>query len=214
MSDVRTGWLGVPGGDDAPTLVLLHGNGGNNADLLALLPVMSSLLPGISVRVVSIRGAYPAARRPGGYSWFPEPVHVQPPAEVIAVQVDRLIRLIGDQAQRVVLFGYSQGMCAAILAMRRRPDLVRALVALSGFVFDAPQPGDAELSVRVRSGHGIPAFYGRDPADPAIPGFASAFALEFLRDHTALTERSYPGMGHGTSFAEVADVVAFLRTVL
>lgn len=214
MTDVRTGWLGRAGGSDAPTMVLLHGHGGNNADLLALLPVMSSLLPGISVRVVSARGAFPVVRRPGGYSWFPEPADVQPPADVIAIQVDRLIRLIGEPAGPVVLFGYSQGMCAAILAMRRRPDLVRALVALSGFVFDTAQPGDAELSVRAQSGHGIPAFYGRDPADPAIPGFASAFALEFLAGHTALTERSYPGMGHGTSFAEVADVVAFLRTVL
>ncbi len=193
--------------------MLLHGHGGDNADLMALLPVMSGLLVGMSARVLSIRGGYKIPGR-RGYSWFPEPANVQPPQDVIATAVDRVVGLVTEHTDKAVLFGYSQGMCAAILTMRRRPDLVRALVALSGFTFDAGQPGDHELSVRVQAKQGIPAFYGRDPADPAIPGYASSFALQFLQQHTALTERSYPGMGHGTSFGEVADVVAFLRGVL
>ena len=45
-------------------------------------------------------------------------------------------------------------------------------------------------------------------------GYASAWALEYLRDHTRLTERSYPGMGHSLSMPEIADVVRFLRPLL
>ncbi len=212
--NVRTSWLGKPGGPQSPTLVLMHGYGGTADQITAVLPVMSALLSGVSARVLTVQGAFPSSRRRGGRSWFPEPVDVQPPADVLAIELDRLLDTVRAHTDRAVFLGISQGMCAAILAMRRRPEMVRALVVLSGFMFDAPQPGDGELGVRARSGHGIPAFYGRDPADPRIPGFASEFALEFLRANTDLTERSYPGIGHGMSFAQVADVVAFLRPLL
>lgn len=66
----------------------------------------------------------------------------------------------------------------------------------------------------VAAGHGVPAFYGRDPHDPVIPGLVADWVLDFLRRHTALTERSYLGMGHSVSPEEIADLAGFLTPLL
>lgn len=214
---VQVGWLGPPAAPTAttPTLVLLHGYGATERDLMSMLPVVGMMLPGLTARVLGIRGFYDVVHRGrSGHSWFPGAVATQPPDDEIAAVGDRIAAMVAEHTDSAVWLGFSQGMCAAMTAVRRRPELCRGLVALSGFSWAAPQPGDAAMAAAVRSGGGIPAFYGRDPADPAIPGYASAWALDFLRDHTRLTERSYPGMGHSLSMPEITDVVRFLRPLL
>ncbi len=198
----------------APTLVLLHGYGSSERDLVSALPVISSYLPGVSAQVLAVRGPYPIPGRPGRYSWFPGDVWVQPSPEDIGSSADRIADAVTQHCDDAVWLGFSQGMCAAVTVLRRRPELVRGLVALSGFSYEADQPGDAQLARTAAADRGIPAFYGRDPADPAIPAFASAWALRFLRTHTALQERSYPGIGHSLSMAEIADLVQFLEPLL
>jgi phospholipase/carboxylesterase len=214
---VQVGWLGGPATRTAttPTLVLLHGYGATERDLMSMLPVVGMMLPGVTARVLGIRGFYDVVHRGrSGHSWFPGAVATQPPDDEIAAVGDRIVAMVAEHTDSAVWLGFSQGMCAAMTAIRRRPELCRGLVALSGFSWAAPQPGDAAMAAAVRTGGGVPAFYGRDPADPAIPGYASAWALEFLRDHTRLTERSYPGMGHSLSMPEITDVVRFLRPLL
>lgn len=213
---VQVGWLGKPTapGAEPPTLVFLHGYGSNEQDLISAVPVVSALLPGVSAKVLAVRGFHDVPGQPGRYSWFPGQVWVQPPAAQIGETADRLADLVAQHTDTAVWLGFSQGMCAAITVLRRRPQAVRALVALSSFSFDVDQPGDPRLAAETATGQGVPAFYGCDPADPAIPPFASAWALEFLRAHTDLREHSYPGMGHSLSMQEIGDVVQFLRPLL
>ncbi|WP_196073265.1 alpha/beta hydrolase [Nakamurella alba] len=205
-------WIG-PGRDDAardaPTLVVLHGYGSSEAQMIALSPLLGMFL-GRSARVIAVRGEYPAPGR-RGFSWYPGDRYSQPPDADIAAVADRVAAAVQEHSDRAVWLGFSQGMCTAITVLRRRPELVSALVALSGFSFDAPQPGDPQLARDAAAGRGVPCFYGRDPTDPAIPGFAAEWARRFLADHTALEEHSYPGMGHSLSPVEIADVVPFLR---
>jgi phospholipase/carboxylesterase len=113
-----------------------------------------------------------------------------------------------------VIAGFSQGMCTAITTMRRHPELVRALVGLSGYLYDDEHPGDGQLTVMAMSGHGIPAFVGYDPVDPRVPAVAIRHAVGFLRAHSALEEHTYPGMGHSISMPEITDVARFLQRVL
>ena len=90
-----------------------------------------------------------------------------------------------------------------------------AIVATAAHSIGRPSAdGDTQLARDAAAGRGVPTFYGRDPADPAIPAFASAWALRYLRAHTDLLERSYPGLGHSLSMPEIADVVAFLAPLL
>lgn len=212
---VQVGNLGPPSSSPSATLVVLHGYGASERELMTMLPVLGMMLPGVSAQVLGLRGFFDVRHRGrAGHSWFPGPVDTQPPDDEIAAVGDRITALVAEHTDRAVWLGFSQGMCAAITAVRRRPEMCAGLIALSGFSWTAHQPGDLPMAAAVRAGKGIPAFYGRDPADPAIPGFAGAWALNFLRDHTRLTERSYPGMGHSLSMPEIADVVGFLRPLL
>jgi len=196
-----------------PTLVLLHGYGSSERDLIALVPAMQMFLPGRSARVLAIRGSHPVPGR-RGYAWFPGPLMSQPPLADIARTADQVADVVRRYTNHAVLLGFSQGMCTAITTMRRHPDLVRALVGLSGYLYDDAHPGDGQLGVMALAGHGIPAFVGYDPADPRVPGVAIRHAVEFLRGHAALAEHTYPGMGHSISMPEIADVTRFLQRVL
>ncbi len=212
-------WLGMPADDRTddpaiPTLVLLHGYGSNERDLIALVPAMQMFLPGVTARVIAVRGGYPAPGRPRGHSWFPGSVAVQPAARDIAATADAVAAVVRRYADKAVVLGFSQGMCTAISVLRRHPDLITGLVALSGFMFDDDQPGDSRLAVATAGGTGVPAFAGYDPADPLIPPVANRWAMTFLRTHTQLSEHTYPGMGHSVSLDEIADLAGFLRTVL
>jgi phospholipase/carboxylesterase len=212
---VEQRWLGSGQRLTAPpTLVLLHGYGSSERDLVSVLPVVEALLPGVDAQVLAVRGAFSIAGRPGRYSWFPGDVWVQPVPEQIAEVADAVADAVAEHTESAVWLGFSQGMCAAMTVLRRRPEMVDALVALSGFSFDVDQPGDTHLARELAAGRGVPAFYGRDPADPAIPAFASAWALRYLRGHTALQEHSYPGLGHSLSMPELADVISFLGPLL
>lgn len=197
-----------------PTLVLLHGYGSSELELVSALPVVEAFLPAVDAKVLAVRGFFPIAGRPDRYSWFPGDVWVQPPPAELARVADRIADAVAEHADSALWLGFSQGMCAAVTVMRRHPEMVDALVALSGFSFDVDQPGDERLARDAAAGRGVPTFYGRDPADPAIPAFASAWVLRYLRTHTALQEHTYPDMGHSLSFPEIADVITFLEPLL
>lgn len=205
-------WLGRPRPDDptVPTLVLLHGYGSSENDMVAVLPAVGLFLAGVTARVLAIRGPYPATGR-RGFAWFPGPLLEQPPLADIARTGELIARVIRRHATSALLMGFSQGMAAAITTMRRHPDLVDALVGLSGYLYDDDHPGDHQLEMMAASGHGVPAFVGYDPQDPRVPGPALRHAVAFLRDHSALEERTYLGMGHSISMPEITDVARFLR---
>jgi phospholipase/carboxylesterase len=209
-------WLGPaqPTGRRMPTLVLLHGYGSNERDLISLVPAMRMFLPGVAARVIAVRASHRAPGRPSGYSWFPGSVLAQPSTAAIGETADRVAAVIRRHTERAVVLGFSQGMCTAITVLRRHPELVTGLVGLSGFMFDDDHPGDPQLAVRTAGGRGVPAFVGYDPADPMIPPFANRWALTYLRTHTDLEERSYPGMGHSVSMDEIRDLTKFLWALL
>ena len=89
--------------------------------------------------------------------------------------------------------------------LRTRPERVLAPVVLGGFVLGAPQPAD-DVLVETRPA----AFWGRGAEDRVIAAHAIARTSEWLPRHTTLTERVYPGLAHGISPEELADVRAFL----
>lgn len=192
------------------TLVLLHGYGSSEADLIALVPALDLFLPGVSARVLAVRGPHPVPGR-RGHAWFPGPLLAQPPLADIARTGELIARVVRHYTTSALLIGFSQGMAAAITGMRRYPDLVRGLVGLSGYLYDDAHPGDHQLEMMAMSGHGVPAFVGYDPRDPRVPGVALRHAVDFLRTHSTLEEHTYPGMGHSISMPEITDVARFLR---
>ncbi len=126
----------VPSGRP-PLLVLLHGIG---ADELDLLPVAAALDPRLFV--FSLRAPYQA--QPMGYAWFALDWSAVPPApdleqaeesrEALAAALPELAARAGADPARTFLFGFSQGAILALAVALTRPELVRGLILHSGRV--------------------------------------------------------------------------------
>lgn len=190
----------------APTVaILLHGYGSHERDLVGLIGELGLALPWASLRA-------PLEMGNGGAAWFaitapgdPDPAPVAAATATIWEWVDAHV----PPATRIVPIGFSQGGFMATQLLRTRPDRVLAPVVLAGFVLGVPQPADEALAAD------RPAlFWGRGAVDGVITPEAVERTAAFLPDHSTLTERVYPGLGHGISAAEIADVREFLAAQL
>jgi phospholipase/carboxylesterase len=107
------------------------------------------------------------------------------------------------------LLGFSQGGALALQLLRLAPERFEYAVQLSGFVVHGEQAGDAELTDTR-----VPVFWGRGTLDEVISSDAVDRTSDWLPEHSTLDARIYEGMGHNISSAELADVSAFIRSVL
>ena len=184
-----------------PLLVLLHGHG---MDEQMGSDVRDRLPP--ELVLASIRGSL---RVRSGYGWFPLDASLRP--EQVDDAAHRVATWVAAQPGHpsVGVLGFSQGSSVGLQAMRLNPDLFAYGVVLAGFAVPLPVAGDAALRRRRP-----PVFSGRGDADRLIPAPLVTITDQWLAEHTTLTRRVYPGLGHGVSPAEIDDLVAFLRTQL
>ena len=194
----------APARPGAPLLLLLHGYGSHEHDLLGLVPH----LPG-GFDVASVRA--PLAAGPG-FAWVPivdpgrpDPSATQDAADAVLAWLDEHV----PPGAPVVPLGFSQGGLMVTHLLRTRPERFAAGVVLSGFTADVDHPGDAALAAAAP-----PVFSGRGDADPVITPDAFARTSGWLPRHCTTTEVVYPGLAHGISQAELADVATFLDGVL
>ena len=193
------------GADSEPLLLLLHGYGSNEQDLPSLVPHLPGGFAHASLRA-------PITMSAGAFAWAQIGVPGRPDPSVVADSTQALLTWLDDHvaSDRVVVpLGFSQGGLMVSQLLRARPDRFAAAVLLSGFVLDQPSPGDEALSSR----H-VPVFFGHGDADPIIPADATQRASDWLAGHADVTERTYEGLAHGISPAELADVHAFLASRL
>jgi phospholipase/carboxylesterase len=192
-----------------PLLVLLHGIGADEDDLL---PLASALDPRFTV--VSLRaphgyhvGAawFPIAFRPGG--------EVVPEVAVARATLADLVRWIeaaperfGTDPSRTFLLGFSQGAMMSLGALEAAPERLAGVVALSGRasadLFPPSASPEATARVPLLVAHGtwddvLPVANGRRVRD-AFTGRSRDF-----------TYREFP-VGHGISDEELDVVAAWL----
>jgi phospholipase/carboxylesterase len=187
-----------------PLLVLVHGFGGNEHDFDPFLPQLPD-----DYAVASVRGPLPHNQ---GWAWYPR----HPRASGLTFSAianrasDALLGWVRNQAQHpaVDLLGFSQGGSVAVHALRRDPEMIRAVVTLAGFRAPGRQAGDAELRARPH-----PAFFGHGALDDVIPPRDADRLEAWLRTHTALEAHRYENLAHWMSTEQVDDVAAFLRRV-
>ena len=194
----------APARDDAPLLVLLHGYGSHEHDLVGLVPHLPRSLRSVAVRAPLTAGP--------GYAWVPivdpgrpGPAATQDAAEAVLAWLDEHV----PASTPVALLGFSQGGLMVTHLLRNRPERFFAGVVLSGFTADVELPGDAALAETAP-----PVFFGRGDVDPIITPEAFARTSAWLPEHTTLTEVVYPGLAHGISQQELADVKRFIAGVL
>ncbi len=185
-------------------LVMLHGYGSDESALTPLFPHLPEGITG-----AALRGPFDVGGRSG---WFLlDPMLESDEADVLAAG-SSLLNTVSELKRQgsfsgVSLLGFSQGMAMAVTALRLRPEDFTCVIGLSGFIVGSELLAMAEPLPRP-----VPFFWGRDRADWVIHSDAVAAAAQWLDENTALTARTYPGMGHRIGADEVRDVGIFLRT--
>jgi len=195
-------------GEPAGALVLLHGRGADEHDLL---PVLDILDPERRLLGVTPRG--PLALPPGGAHWYrlggipspdPETFHAS------YAQLGEFLDGLPFALDRVVLGGFSQGsVMSYALALGQGRTRPAGLVALSGFV---PRVPDFSLDLDGLDGYPVAIAHGS--LDPVIPHAFGEEARDLLAGAGAeVLWRSTP-VGHTIDPTIVRDLAAFVRAAL
>lgn len=191
----------------SPLVLLLHGRGADERDLLDIADRMPPRFAFASVRA-------PVALPEGGYTWFQSRGVAQPIARSLRDSVTAMrdwLEEIGtsDYHGPVLLLGFSAGMMMAGGMLLDDPTSFAGAVLLSGaFAFDTT------IAVAPERLAGLPVFYGCGLLDDVIPQDLAARTATYLRERSGarLTAREYP-IGHGISNPELADIAAWLDDV-
>ncbi len=210
-----------------PLLLLMHGYGSFEGDLIELAPRLPRDFVCASPRAPLVA----PAPIENGYAWWSLPIG----ADGLPARAERTERFEGTGPHRaavalegwidaldarvaatgaaglgvIVPMGFSQGGCMVTSLMRLRPERFLAGVNCSGFVAPGIGEHDAALAA-IRP----PMFWGRDELDPVIDAERIALTRQWAPAHTTLTARLYDGILHGIGAEELADISAFLTEQL
>ena len=190
-----------------PLLVLLHGYGSNEEDLLQIAPYLPDQL-----RIVSLRA--PFMLMPGSNAWFAiEPstnglvcdvTQAQLALVVLNESIDEAIRIYGTDPQHTFVAGFSQGGAMAGLVAMSRTD-VRGTVIMSGInpLKVTPTLPTPPCSGDILVVHGI-----LDEVVPVSDGHESRDALRELGFAVQYVE--YP-IGHTIDLRVIGALTGFLN---
>lgn len=153
-------------GDPEGALVLLHGRGTDEFDLL---PVLDELDP--ERRLIGLTPRAPLELSPGGFHWYisravgyPDPDTFRDTYGRLARWLDALPEALGVPWSRMVLGGFSMGaVMAYALSLGAGRPVPAGIVALSGFI---PEVEGFELDLAGREG--LPVAIGHGIQDPVI----------------------------------------------
>jgi len=197
-----------------PLLLLLHGIGTDEEDLLPLAPFFDPRFLVVSARA-------PHEAEPMGHCWYAIDWAATPPRgdpTEIAASRDLLARFVvettasyGTDPSRVYLFGFSQGAIMSLALVLARPDLVRGIVAHSGRLARLPGPDPAPEALSSAS---VLLLHGAQ--DDVVPVAHATKAHEVLRpllgERVAL--RVFEALGHGVSKESIGEAARWLTARL
>ena len=194
-------------------VVLLHGLGANGQDLIALAPVLGTVLP--DAVFVAPDAPSPCDMAPFGYQWFslqartPESLYIG--AEEARPLLDRFLddelARYGLEDGQLVLVGFSQGTMMALHTALRRARACAGVIGYSGLLV-----GGERLAQEIASRPPVLLVHGDQDevvSPEALP--AATAALQGLGVKVAQDLR--PGLGHGIDEAGVALAASFLQDV-
>jgi phospholipase/carboxylesterase len=193
-----------------PTVIMVHGRGADEEDLIGLAEYYDRRL-----LVLSVRAPFPFPYG-GGFTWYdvgsvgtPDPAMFRESYEKLSQFVDEALAAYPVDRSRVYLLGFSIGTVMSYALSLTRPGLFRGVIANSGYV-----PEGTHLLLRWKDLGNLPYFIGHGTEDPVIPvDFARRARQLFGESNAHITYREYP-MGHQISEESIRDSSAFLGGLL
>jgi phospholipase/carboxylesterase len=194
-----------------PGLLLLHGRGSNEMDLLSLGPALDPRL-----FVISARG--PFTYGPGAYYWYdleaslagyPTRDSIEHSLELIRRLVDESVDKYSLDATRVFLGGFSMGGAMTAATALMFPRRIAGGLIFSGYV-----PIHSNLPFDFEGASGLPIFQAHGTLDDVLPiGFGRA-SRDFLQQAgTDLSYHEFP-IGHTISPPELEEAARWIRPYL
>ena len=190
-------------------LLLLHGVGSNEHDLIQLAPYLDPRFFVVSARA-------PITLAPGMYAWFEvqldpvrpiiDPRQAEFSRQKLLTFIDEAIETYRIDPLRVYLMGFSQGAIMSFSVGLTHPEKIAGIVAMSGRVLPEIVPHIAAPEAL----RDLPIFVAHGTEDQVLPIHHGRAARELLqRLPVALTYREYP-MGHQISDQSLADIAGWL----
>lgn len=194
----------VPGTGEGATLLLLHGTGGNEDDLL---PLGGLLAPGaalLSPRGQVLEGGMPRFFRRLAEGVFDE-ADLKARTHELAAWIRTTVDEYGIDPARIVATGFSNGANIAASLLLLHPGLLRAAV-----LFRAMVPFEPEALPALE---GTAVYMGEGRADPLIPAANAERLAAMLREAGAEVALRWQPGGHALTRADVDDAAAWLGRV-
>jgi phospholipase/carboxylesterase len=196
----------LPGEDESgPTLLLLHGTGGNEEDLI---PLGQELAPGAAI--LSPRGKVLEFGAPRFFRRLAEGVF---DLEDLIFRTHELAEFIeaaseeyGFDLSKLVAVGYSNGANIAASTILLHPGLLRAAVLFRAMVPFEPEE-TPDLS-------GMPVFMAAGRRDTMIPPDNAQRLAEILAEAGADVDLRWRDTGHPLTYEEVGEAKEWLSTTL
>ena len=196
--------------EDAPLLIMLHGYGSNEKDLIQIAP---ALLP--EFRYISPRA--PLTMDVGMYGWFPlefTPGGITVDYKAAQHALEHFIHFIGEliseyrpAGNKVFLMGFSQGAVMSYLSSFNAPELLHGVIALSGQLPEKSLPIDTAKSLLRK----LPFLVMHGLYDDILPIAKGRSADEWLQQNVDdLTYREYP-VAHQISDSGIELIRSWLK---
>ena len=203
-------YVPAEGGDGpVPAVVILHGRGADEQDLLPIAQHLPDELATVSLRAPD--------SLMGGYTWYeldmsagglhqsqPEPEGFRRSLDLAGESIEAAIDDYDLDADRVGLLGFSQGGIMTFSLLLEAPERYSWISAHHSYLAESHadlQPAGLERK---------PAFVGAGTADQMIPAERAEAAADRLRElGCEVTFESYP-VGHGIGQDELGDLVDFV----
>jgi phospholipase/carboxylesterase len=203
-----------PGGSKTrnhPALMLLHGRGTNEDDLLELADYLDPRF-----FLVSVRAPFRYEEGSGGYTWYDVQDVGIPHAAQFEESYNRLAQFVLDVNQnypvdprRMFMLGFSMGSIMSLALSLTKPELIRGVVAHSGYI-----PESTSLQFAWDRLQYLSLFIAHGVDDPVIPVRLGRRAHDLLSKTQAdLTYKEYP-IAHSMSEQSVSDLADWLQKKL
>lgn len=193
-----------------PLLILLHGVGGNEADMFSY----AAQLPG-KYRVVAVRG--PLTLGQNSYAWFQvdfttgRPVINAEQAEqarkTIIQFIDDLKKVEDFDEQQVRLMGFSQGGIMSYSVALTAPEKIQGIAVMSGRLLPEVKP----LIASKQRLSGLDIFVAHGTNDPVLQYQYAADATSYLKTKGLSPQLKTYQEGHYISPAMLQDVIGWLN---